>query len=151
MSQFFLWRCEENLAVLSEGQLTLREVKPDGFVIFFAFRKKAKKMVAGPGIEPGTRGFSVPCSTYWAIPPLSWFSLLAVLIIYPVFLKLQIFFAFFLLFSLFSVFSQENISAAVGSLLYNGSGWVLERDVSIFAFFYFSTVEIFFPGAIIIW
>ena len=22
------------------------------------------KMVAGPGIEPGTRGFSVPCSTY---------------------------------------------------------------------------------------
>ncbi len=25
---------------------------------------KAKKMVAGPGIEPGTRGFSVLCSTY---------------------------------------------------------------------------------------
>ena len=24
---------------------------------------RAQKMVAGPGIEPGTRGFSVPCST----------------------------------------------------------------------------------------
>ncbi len=27
-------------------------------------RRIDKKMVAGPGIEPGTRGFSVPCSTY---------------------------------------------------------------------------------------
>ena len=27
-------------------------------------RHQGKKMVAGPGIEPGTRGFSVPCSTY---------------------------------------------------------------------------------------
>ena len=27
-------------------------------------RHQDKKMVAGPGIEPGTRGFSVPCSTY---------------------------------------------------------------------------------------
>ena len=26
-------------------------------------RRIGKKMVAGPGIEPGTQGFSVPCST----------------------------------------------------------------------------------------
>ena len=32
--------------------------------------KKAKKMVARPGIEPGTQGFSVLCSTDWATPPL---------------------------------------------------------------------------------
>ena len=27
-----------------------------------------KKLVPGPGIEPGTHGFSVRCSTDWAIP-----------------------------------------------------------------------------------
>ena len=37
---------------------------------YFFARIWAKKMVAGPGIEPGTQGFSVLCSTDWAIPPL---------------------------------------------------------------------------------
>ena len=29
-------------------------------------------MVAEDGVEPPTRGFSVPCSTYWATQPLKW-------------------------------------------------------------------------------
>ena len=54
-----------------EAALSSHEAKPFQASCFFAL-EKGKKMVAGPGIEPGTQGFSVPCSTDWAIPPLSW-------------------------------------------------------------------------------
>ena len=39
---------------------------------YFFCPNSGKKMVAGPRIELGTRGFSVPCSTDWAILPLVW-------------------------------------------------------------------------------
>ena len=52
-----------------EAVLSNHEAKPFQASCFFA-RIWAKKMVAGPRIELGTRGFSVPCSTDWANLPL---------------------------------------------------------------------------------
>ena len=64
------WRCEEKLWLLREMRLSLREVKPCGFMFFC---RHGKKMVARTGIEPVTHGFSVRCSTNWATPPLPFY------------------------------------------------------------------------------
>ena len=78
VKQCFIWkggimkhtlRCMKQSYGLWSGACRTMKRKPFQASCFFAFEKKAKKMVAGPGIEPGTQGFSVLCSTDWAIPP----------------------------------------------------------------------------------
>ena len=62
--------CSSSIKIY-EARLTAYEAKPLQASCFFAFGKKAKKMVARTRIELVTQGFSVLCSTYWATPPLS--------------------------------------------------------------------------------
>ena len=95
--------------------------KPFQASCFFA-RNLGKKMVAAPGIEPGTHGFSVHCSTDWAKLPhsfISGFYHLVCCIIYHTFVFCQDvfrrFFAFFHRYPLIfqrqcflSLFAQRN-------------------------------------------
>ena len=86
-------------------------------------RNLNKKMVAGPRIELGTRGFSVPCSTDWANLPLytslPWY----VYNIYPFFGFVKSFLSFFLN---FFAFFQEILPVSAGE------GGIFGKNSSIF-------------------
>ena len=100
------WRCEVEPDGSVKWSLPSSPLRATPWQVrlryFFCLWKKAKKMVAGPRIELGTRGFSVPCSTDWANLPHSPFYL-GMCIIYTTFCDLSNrfgrFFDFFWLFS----------------------------------------------------